>query len=78
MRQLSQATMKHWRNAREACLENAQQLLNSANALKGNNTGHICYHLAVLAMEEIGKAGLLSVEFSRQMLEEETLNSILC
>ena len=70
MRQLSEATMKHWREVRKACLENAQELLNSARALKGKNTTHIRYHLAVLAMEEVGKVGLLSVEFSRQMLDE--------
>ena len=70
MRQLSEATMKHWREVRKACLENAQELLNSARTLKGKNTTHIRYHLAVLAMEEVGKVGLLSVEFSRQMLDE--------
>ena len=73
MRQLSEATMQHWRYAREACLANAQELLNSAKTLKGKNTAHIRYHLAVLAMEEVGKVELLSAEFSRLTFDEDDI-----
>ena len=73
MRQLSEANMEHWRKVREACLENAQELLNSAKTLKGKNTTHIRYHLAVLALEEVGKVELLSVEFSRLMFDEDDI-----
>ena len=73
MRQLSEATMKHWREAKEACLENAQELLNSARALNGKKTAHIRYHLAVLAMEEVGKVGLLAVEFTRHVFDEDDI-----
>ncbi len=75
MRQLSEATMKHWREAREACLENAKELLNSAGALNGKNTAHIRYHLTVLAMEEVGKAELLSVGFSSLRFDENDVET---
>ena len=70
MRQLSEATMRYWCKAREACLANAQELINSAKNLKGKNTAHIRYHLAALAMEEVGKAELLSAWFSSLRFDE--------
>ena len=56
MKKLDQVTMKDCQKLREACLENAEALVNSAKTLEGKSTAHIRYNLAVLALEEIGKA----------------------
>ena len=71
MRQLNEATINYWRKLREACLANAEELINSAKTLKGKNTAHIRYHLAVLAIEEVGKNVLLSIEFMKLTLDED-------
>lgn len=67
---INEAIIEYWRKLREACLANAEELVNSAKALKGKSTAHIRYHLAVLAMEEVGKAVLLSIEFGKLTLDE--------
>jgi len=41
----------------KACLENAVRLVESAKAVASvHGCNHIAYHLAVLALEEIGKS----------------------
>jgi AbiV family abortive infection protein len=46
-----------------ACLENAERLVESAKAVASvPGSSHIAYHLAVLALEEIGKATLIFQE----------------
>lgn len=45
-----------------ACLLNAERLLSSAKAVMAPGQYHVAYHLAALAMEEIGKAGLIFTE----------------
>ncbi len=46
-----------------ACLQNAERLVQSAKAVMGVPDGsHIAYHLAVLALEEIGKSTLIFQE----------------
>ena len=49
---------------RDICLKNAEDLVASAKALLGRDVDHICYHLAVLALEEVGKAQLLQTKFA--------------
>ena len=71
MKQLSKATMEHWREIRAACLANAEELVNSAKFLKGKNTAHIRFHFAVLAMEEVGKAVLTSIEFAKLTFDDD-------
>jgi len=46
---------------RQLCLDHAGDLIASAERLLPNEGGYpnIAYHLAILAMEEIGKAGML-------------------
>jgi AbiV family abortive infection protein len=56
MENIDNATIENCRKLREACLENAEALVNSAKTLEGKNTAHIRYSLAVLALEEVGKA----------------------
>lgn len=58
------------RKLREVCLANAQELVNSAKLLKGKNHAYIKYHLAVLAMEEVGKAGIFLAEFVTATLQK--------
>ena len=56
MENIDNATIENCRKLREACLENAEALVNSAKTLEGESTAHIRYNLAVLALEEVGKA----------------------
>ena len=56
MKNIDNATIENCRKLREACLENAEALVNSAKTLEGESTAHIRYNLAVLALEEVGKA----------------------
>jgi AbiV family abortive infection protein len=53
-------TSSHWRQ-RQLCLDHARDLIASAERLLPDDGGYpnIAYHLAILAMEEIGKAGML-------------------
>src|SRR5205085_8287918 len=44
---------------RALCLEHAADLVSSAERVLENGFANIAYHLAVLALEEIGKAGLI-------------------
>ena len=73
MKQLSEAAMQHWRKLREACLANAEELVNSAKVLKGKNTAHIRFYFAVLAMEEVGKAVLISTQFAIATLGKDDI-----
>jgi AbiV family abortive infection protein len=50
--------------AREACLANAESLLNLAEENVGKGLDHIAFHLALLALEEIGKAILVTIGFT--------------
>ena len=59
MANIDKATIENCRKLREACLENAEALVHSAKTLEGKNTAHIRYNLAVLALEEVGKAEIL-------------------
>ena len=56
---------------RNACLANAKELLNSAKLLEGKNNAHIRYHLAVLAMEEVGKAGMFLADYVSSTLRKD-------
>ena len=43
----------------DACLLNAERLIESANLAMGPGRYNVAYHLAALAMEEIGKCTLI-------------------
>jgi hypothetical protein len=45
----------------QACLLNAEHLLNAAKDVRKPGQNHIAYHLAALALEEIGKITMLVV-----------------
>ena len=59
---LCMATIEEVEPILNACLQNAENLLASAKAVMAPGQYHIGYHLAALAMEEIGKAGLILTE----------------
>src|ERR1700733_615564 len=59
-----------FKRAREACVSNAGDLVNAARLLLDQGMDHISYHLATLALEEIGKITLLSVRFARETIGE--------
>jgi len=46
---------------RQACLLNAARLLNAAKRICDPESRHISYHLAALALEEIGKASMVVI-----------------
>ena len=56
MENIDNATIENCKKLREVCLANAEALVNSAKTLEGENTAHIRYNLAALALEEVGKA----------------------
>ena len=59
---LYMATIEEIEPILNACLRNAESLLASAKAVMAPGQYHVGYHLAALAMEEIGKAGLILTE----------------
>jgi len=56
-----------------ACLQNAEELLGAAKAVEKPGSIHIAYHLATLALEEIGKSSMIFMSSLRapRSLEEE-------
>jgi AbiV family abortive infection protein len=57
------------------CLDNAEALLDSAKDSRAKKRNHIAFHLAVLALEEIGKAAmLLARKVYPHVVEDEELD----
>src|SRR5437868_10686968 len=56
-------SFEHLARIREGCLSSAEDLLNSAKALLESGALQVSYHLAVLALEEMGKFGLMETKF---------------
>jgi AbiV family abortive infection protein len=50
----------------QACLSNAELLLSAAKSARRPSHNHIVYHLATMALEEIGKASMVAVSSLRQ------------
>ena len=48
--------------AHEACITHARNLIASARAVQAINHPHIAYHLAVIALEELGRGELLGAQ----------------
>jgi AbiV family abortive infection protein len=49
-------------NGRQLCLDQAQGFIDAAKHLSDINCPHIVYHLSLLALEEVGKASMLSAQ----------------
>lgn len=71
MENIDNATIENCQKLREACLENAEALMNSAKILEGESTAHIRYNLAVLALEEVGKAVICQMNALGATSDEE-------
>ena len=71
MKKLNEVNIEYCRKLRNACLVNAEEFVNSAKLLKGKSTAHIRYHLATLAMEEVGKAVIFLIGFSSITLDKD-------
>src|SRR5215469_13150542 len=56
----------------ESCLKNATRLLGVARDARKPDHNHISYHLATLALEEVGKASMIAVSSLRQSSQMET------
>lgn len=54
-----------------ACLSNAEELLNASKVVAQSGSNHIAYHLAALALEEVGKASMIFMSSLRDPTEEE-------
>jgi AbiV family abortive infection protein len=54
-----------------ACTNNAEELLNAAKEVARNGSNHIAYHLAALALEEIGKSAMIFMSSLREPRKEE-------
>ena len=59
---------------RNNCLSNAEGLLSVAERELGKNVDNICFHLALLAMEEIGKAIMVSISLTVSIGNKELGN----
>lgn len=57
---------------RDLCLQNAEDLIRSSKKLIDSDVQHIQYHLAALALEEIGKAELLEMTLAAGINEGDT------
>jgi AbiV family abortive infection protein len=56
-------TFEELKAIRSACLKNADSLVASAQHLLNIDIYHTAYHLAALALEEIGKSGLMVLKY---------------
>ena len=55
---------KHLQITRQVCLSNAEALLSMAERELGKGVDHIVFHLALLALEEIGKSILVTIAYT--------------
>lgn len=70
MDNIDKETIEYCRKLREACLANAEELLNSAETLQGESTAHIRFHLAALAIEEVGQSVIILLNASSATLDK--------
>ena len=65
-------------HSRKLCLDQAQIFNNATDCLDPQTFPHIVYHLSLLALEEIGKAGLLSTQsLQHEAIEAEKIDKWL-
>jgi len=67
----AEISFEHLIKLRDACISNAEDLLNSAKALIDTGALQVSYHLAVLALEEMGKLGLMEVKYNLDRVAKE-------
>jgi AbiV family abortive infection protein len=57
---------------KNTCLANAESLLSVAERELNKGVDHICFHLALMALEEIGKSILVTIGFTVSIAGKET------
>jgi AbiV family abortive infection protein len=57
------------------CLDNAEGLLDSAKDCRAKNRNHIAFHLAVLALEEVGKGSMILAKTAYPHIVEDEEDS---
>ena len=69
-------TAKEFEALRKACLANAKSFIAACKKLDNRNNKHIKYHLAALALEEVGKIEMVAMQrmASKRTLANEELN----
>jgi AbiV family abortive infection protein len=60
----SKMSFEHLQAVRSACIKNAEEFVNAAKILLDSQHYYICYHLAALALEEIGKLSLIQIKYN--------------
>lgn len=55
---MEKENLRKYNAFRDICLKNAEDFLRTAESLVGKNVNHIAFHLAALAMEEVGRVSL--------------------
>jgi len=68
---MEQDELKGIKAIKEKCLANAECTLSVAERELKNGVDHICYHLALLGLEEIGKAILITTVYAATVAEKE-------
>lgn len=59
------------KRTRSVCLSNANDLIKSAKKLTNSNLQHVQFHLATLALEEIGKSELIEMSFVAEINQKD-------
>ncbi len=59
----------------DACLQNAEHLLSACKDVRKPGQIHIAYHLAALALEEVGKASMIAVSSLNRLSPTDNANS---
>jgi len=59
-------------NLYKACLASAETFLNAAREVRKPGQDHVAYHLAVMALEEIGKASMILMSSARESILGES------
>src|SRR5690554_4853253 len=69
-------TAEEFENLRKACLANARSFIAACKKLDNRNNKHIKYHLATLALEEVGKIEMVAMQrmASKKAPDSEELN----
>jgi len=62
-----------YKKVRQLCLKNAEDLVNSAKQLTNKKLQHVQYHLAALALEEIGKGELIEMYSVAKLNNRDTV-----
>jgi len=63
---MNNMSQEEYEKAWRACIVNARRFVRQVKQMQGASTRHIRYHLSTLALEEIGKIGMLNLSYAAQ------------